>query len=104
MRIPELLDPRNPVVSGDLISNPLYNPGGNVEVCLVGEFESFTREQMGWRIRKEGAKVVPMPTPTTTFVLVGKAGDDPAASAENRRALELGIPMLTEEELDPFLE
>ncbi len=63
---------------------------------LTGALEKFTREEAGEMVEKRGGKAASSVSKKTTYVVAG-----PGAGSKLRKAQELGIPVLTEEE---FLE
>ena len=63
---------------------------------LTGALERFTREEAGEMIEKRGGKAAGSVSKKTTYVVAGEN-----AGSKLRKAQELGIPVLTEEE---FLE
>ena len=63
---------------------------------LTGSLERFTREEAGQMIEQRGGKSASSVSKKTSYVVAG-----PGAGSKLRRAQELNIPVLTEEE---FLE
>ncbi len=63
---------------------------------LTGALEKFTRDEAGEMIEARGGKAAASVSKKTTYVVAGEA-----AGSKLRRAQELGIPVLTEDE---FLE
>ena len=63
---------------------------------LTGALERFTREEAGEMVEKRGGKAASSVSKKTTYVVAG-----PGAGSKLRKAQELNIPVLTEEE---FLE
>jgi DNA ligase (NAD+) len=63
-------------------------------VVLTGRLEHFTRDQAREMLRQAGATVTDSVSRKTDFVIVG---EDAGSKAD--RALELGVPILSEAEL-----
>ncbi len=60
---------------------------------LTGALEKFTREEAGEMVEKRGGKAASSVSKKTTYVVAG-----PGAGSKLRKAQELNIPVLTEEE------
>ena len=66
---------------------------------LTGALEKFTRDQAGAMIEAQGGKVSGSVSKKTSYVVAGEA-----AGSKLRKARELGIPVLTEEEFLALFE
>ena len=66
---------------------------------LTGALERFTREEAGERIESQGGKISCSVSKKTSYLVSGEA-----AGSKLRKAQELGIPILSEEELLTLLE
>ena len=66
---------------------------------LTGALERFTRDQAGAMIEAQGGKVSGSVSKKTSYVVAGEA-----AGSKLRKAQELGIPVLTEEEFLTLFE
>lgn len=74
----------------------LDNRFAGMTFVLTGTLERFTREEAGEMIEKRGGKSAGSVSKKTTYVVAGEN-----AGSKLRKAQELGVPVLTEEE---FLE
>jgi hypothetical protein len=98
-------DPRDPINKGDLIQSLTYSPNRQLHFVLVGEFRKMGRSTAESLLKKLGAAVDAKVTANTNYVVVGAPGpgqetlDDTDAV---RTAKDLGIRMITEEQLAAF--
>ena len=74
----------------------LDNRFAGMTFVLTGALERFTREEAGEMVEKRGGKAASSVSKKTTYVVAG-----PGAGSKLRKAQELNIPVLSEEE---FLE
>ena len=65
----------------------------------TGSLEHFTRDQASALIEERGGKSASSVSKKTTYVVAGEA-----AGSKLRKAQELGIPVLTEEEFQKLME
>ena len=66
---------------------------------LTGALERFTREEAGEMVEKRGGKAASSVSKKTTYVVAG-----PGAGSKLRKAQELGIPVLSEEDFLAMLQ
>ena len=75
---------------------PLDNRFANMTFVLTGALEKFTREEAEDMVAKRGGKASSSVSKKTSYVVAG-----PGAGSKLRKAQELGVPVLSEDE---FLE
>ena len=98
-------DPRNPITKGDLIQSLTYSPNRQLHFVLVGEFRKMGKSTAEALLKKLGAAVENKVTANTNYLVVGAPGagqeslDDTDAV---KTAKDLGIRMITEEQLASF--
>ena len=83
-------------VNTECKEKPLDNRFAGMTFVLTGALERFTREEAGEMVEKRGGKAASSVSKKTTYVVAG-----PGAGSKLRKAQELGIPVLSEDE---FLE
>ena len=66
---------------------------------MTGALEKFTREEAQEMVEKRGGKASGSVSKKTTYVVAGEA-----AGSKLRKAQELGIPVLTEDEFLDLLQ
>ena len=66
---------------------------------LTGALEHYTRDQAAALIEERGGKAAGSVSKKTTYVVAGEA-----AGSKLRKAQELGVPVLTEEEFQALLQ
>lgn len=104
-------DKLDPIVEGDFIQNPFFEPNRQLTFYVVdlkdmtGERQKsairYTRPEIEAAAQRYGAKVVEAVDTNVNYVIVQKnPGDDP----EYKKAVDLGIPIVYEWELFRFLD
>ena len=97
--------PKNQETVDHLLAELTFEPAGEEEesgqfagmtFVLTGALEKFTRDEATGMIESRGGKAAGSVSKKTTYVVAGEA-----AGSKLRKAQELGVPVLTEEE---FLE
>jgi len=126
------MDPANPIIDGDGIVNPFFDPNRKLNFVLVGDPVNFSRAEIRAAIVQAGGLVQDEMTEATDFVVLGaftvrfdaQEGEDdetPEERAEReerearrkwehdrtaylqQRAERMGIPILREVDLFDFL-
>ncbi len=81
-------------VNMESLSAPVGDRLAGMTFVLTGELEHFTRKEAGERIERLGGKVSGSVSKKTTYVVAGEA-----AGSKLRKAQELQIPILSEQDL-----
>lgn len=97
------LNERDPILVGDIISNPLYEPDAHPVFVLCGEMERYSKEDMVRLIEENGGRVDVKVSPQTDFLVTGGSIDKYEGTANFRDAKQLGIRMMDEKELLDYL-
>lgn len=87
---------KNAGVNFECKEKQLDNRFAGMTFALTGALERFTREEAGEMVEKRGGKAASSVSKKTTYVVAG-----PGAGSKLRKAQELNIPVLSEDE---FLE
>lgn len=69
-------------------------------ICVTGKLNNFTRDSINVAIESAGAKAVGSVSKTTDYLVTNEA----SGSSKYKKAVELNIPIITEEELIKMLE
>jgi hypothetical protein len=98
---------RDPITRGDLIQSLTYSPTRQLHFVLIGDFKKMGRSTAEALLKKLGAVVDSKVTSETNFLVVGSPAAGQAADALDdteavKTAKELGIRMITEEQLGSF--
>jgi hypothetical protein len=94
------MNPNDPIVVGDLLRNPLFNPEKRLRFAVKGEALSsrYKEDDVLEAIRWHGGKIDSEIGAGTDVLLRGKWADE-----ESRRARELGLKVLYHFEVFDFL-
>ena len=94
-RIENETDRNAPIIPGDHIHNPVYNPFDAKIFVVKGNFETYSRDELRHFIRDAGNRVAETITPQTDFLVAGQdAGDAIDAAGDN------GVTILSEDSVD----
>ena len=104
----------NPIMSGDLIQNPFYDPGHTRTFYIAGSKEivggrqksaiRYNRSEIKDMAERYGAKVVPVVDTNVNYIIAQKIfSHNPPDDVEFEKAIDLGIPVIYEWELFRFL-
>jgi hypothetical protein len=105
-RVIERLNPMVPIVQGDLFESIAYNPEEKIHFVLVGRFEKYGKSDAARRLGELGAAVDKAVGIETDFLVIGAPEteeDNLRESDDYRRAVELGVKVITEAQLSQFL-
>lgn len=105
-RVLDLFNDLKPIVQGDKFESITYNPKEVMHFRLIGRFRKYGKSDAERRLEQIGVAVDKAVTIDTDFLVMGA----PEGEEENLRdtadyklAMELGIKVLTEEQLSRFL-
>jgi len=97
-RVREERDANNPLLPGDHIHNPVYNPGDTKTFVIKGDFYRFSRDELARFITESGGKVAPELTTKSDYLVAGDRAEQALADA-NR----IGVSVISEEQLLDFV-
>lgn len=90
----------DPIVTGDIISNPVFQEGKPIYFVFAGKFLRTSNENLKKLIENIGSKVEDKVTARTNFVIVGNKGED---HPNYVAAVSYGIPLMTEKEVLKYI-
>ena len=100
-------DPEDPVVKGDYIRTPLFDPHEQKTFVFLGKDTKnryYSREELERKLEELGAKIAKQVTDETDYVVVlGDLAEDVALQDQQRLATEFGVVFLPERELLEYL-
>lgn len=97
-RVLEERDGNDPLLPGDHIHNPVYNPEDVKTFVIKGDFATFSREELARFVEESGGKVAAELGVETDYLVAGGRSD-----AALEQASKLGISILSEEQLIDFV-
>lgn len=100
------MNPADPIVEGDLIENTLYNPGKTLHFYILGNLRKYGTSEAKMVLERLGNKVDDQIDVLTDYVILGEK-ENPTDSElmdtpEYKKAVELGVKIITEKELEAF--
>jgi hypothetical protein len=105
-RVIDRMNPMVPLVQGDLFESISYNPEEQIHFFLLGRFDKFGKSDAARRLGELGALVDKSVGVETDFLVIGSPETEEEnlrESDEYRRAVELGVKVITEAQLSQFL-
>jgi NAD-dependent DNA ligase len=97
-RVVEEKDLNDPLIPGDHIHNPVYNPDATKVYVIRGDFSRFSKDELARFVTESGGKVEREMSTTTDYLVAGE--NDPKALDQ---ATKLGISVLSEDQLIDFV-
>jgi hypothetical protein len=102
----------DPILKGDLITNPFYSRDRELNFTIAGEPSEYTHEELNTLVNKYGGKVLPKVTVETDYLVLCRVPEQGIAdkkqileetTAAKEMAKQYGIPVMREIELIQFL-
>jgi hypothetical protein len=106
-RVITLLNPMNPIVTGDYFESATYNPETQLHFYLLGRMRKYGKTDAAARLTDLGQVVDSEVGIDTDYLVLGapESEDDNLRDTEAfKRAQELGIRVITEAQLSSFLD
>jgi NAD-dependent DNA ligase len=106
-RVLSLLNPMNPIVTGDYFESATYNPEEVLHFHLLGRMRKYGKTDAAARLRELGQVVDEEVGIDTDFLVLGAPENEDESLRDTdayRRAQELGIRVITEAQLSSFLD
>ncbi|HYE05282.1 MAG TPA: BRCT domain-containing protein [Planctomycetota bacterium] len=97
-RVSEEFDGNDPLVPGDHVHNPVFDPAAVKTFVIAGDFERFSRDELARFISESGGKVEPQLTTSSDYLIAGDRAD-----AALTQASKLGVSILSEDQLLEFV-
>jgi len=106
-RVIQLSNPMNPIVTGDYFESSTYNPDTQLHFFLLGRMRKYGKSDAAARLMDLGQAVDDEVGIDTDYLVLGA----PESEDENlrdsdafKRAQELGVRVITEDQLSTFLD
>ena len=93
-RVTSEVNANDPLLAGDLVHNPVYNPADVKTFVIKGDFATFSAEELARFVTESGGKVGKELTTATDYLV---AGDNAQASLD--QAVKIGVSILNEDQL-----
>lgn len=97
-RVLDEKNPNDPLIAGDLLHNPVWDPDRVRTFVIRGDFRQFSRAELARFIEEAGGKVEPELRTGTDYLVAGAA-----AEAATQAAVNLGVSILSEDRLLDFI-
>lgn len=98
-RVLKELDGNDPLIQGDLLHNPVYDPEHVRSFAIRGDFRRFSRTELARFIQESGGKLDNELSINVDFLVAGSN-----AGADLNQATKLGMSILSEDQLLDFLK
>ena len=98
-RVLQELDGNDPLIQGDLLHNPVYDPEHVRSFAIRGDFRRFSRTELARFIQESGGKLDNELSIKVDFLVAGAN-----AGADLNQATKLGMSILSEDQLLDFLQ
>jgi NAD-dependent DNA ligase len=98
-RVLEERDGNDPLIQGDLLHNPVYDPAHIRSFAIRGDFRRFSRIELARFIQESGGKLDNELSINVDFLVAGAN-----AVADLNQATKLGMSILSEDQLLDFLK
>lgn len=93
-RVTDETNANDPLLPGDLVHNPVYNPDAVKTFVLAGDFARFSTEELARFISEAGGKVTKELTTSSDYLVAGER-----AQASLDQAAKIGVSILSEDQL-----
>ena len=93
-RVMREVDANDPIIPGDLLHNPVYDPDHVRGFAIRGEFRTFSKTEIAKFINDAGGRVDSELTVNTDYLVAGAAADK-----DLEQASKLGIGIVSEDQL-----
>ncbi len=97
-RVLDEKDRNDPLIDGDLIHNPVWDPDRVRSFAIRGDFRHFSRAELARFIEDAGGRVDTEPKVGTDFLVAGAA-----AEQWTEAAVKLGVSILSEDQLLDYI-